>query len=67
MATDKKLNDGPLDEGMLRNSSVGAIELGDHRILRLDELTADDRALAEQFGYQPVRLTINQTPVCLGQ
>jgi hypothetical protein len=33
---------------------TNAIELPDKRVVQLDELSANDRALAEQFGYQPV-------------
>jgi hypothetical protein len=48
----------PLDEGSLRRNSVGLLEIQDahgrRRTVQLDELSAADRALAEQFGYKPV-------------
>jgi hypothetical protein len=59
--TDKELTTGPIDAGALRRNSVGTVELRDakgrRRTVQLDELDAADRALAEQFGYKPVRKT----------
>ena len=50
---------GPLNESVLRRHSVATLEINDpsgrRRTVQLDELNADDRALAEQFGYKPVR------------
>ncbi|KAJ9641647.1 polyamine transporter tpo5 [Knufia peltigerae] len=47
----------PLNESDLRRHSVGMVEIQDshgRRTVQLDELSAADRALAEQFGYKPV-------------
>ena len=56
------LNPG-MDTSGLRRRSVGTVEIADpsgrRRTVQLDELTAEDRALAEQFGYKPVRLSQN--------
>jgi hypothetical protein len=41
-------------EKTVKAKNANAIELADKRIVQLDELSANDRALAEQFGYQPV-------------
>lgn len=38
----------------VKSKGANAVELADKRIVQLDELSANDRALAEQFGYQPV-------------
>jgi hypothetical protein len=50
---------GPIDAADLRRHSVGTVEIQDakgrRRTVQLDELNAADRALAEQFGYKPVR------------
>ena len=44
--------------GELRQRSVGAIEFQDEhgrrKTVHLDEMTEDDRELAEKFGYNPV-------------
>jgi hypothetical protein len=49
----------PLDTGSLRRRSVGILEFQDsqgrRKTVQLDELSDADRALAEQFGYKPVR------------
>lgn len=49
---------GVVDDGHLRRRSVGTIEIQDRsgrrKTVQLDELSAADRALAEQFGYKPV-------------
>ncbi|CRG86555.1 putative amino-acid permease C15C4,04c [Talaromyces islandicus] len=41
-------------EKSIKSKDANAIELPDKRIVQLDELSANDRALAEQFGYRPV-------------
>ncbi|KAH8697883.1 putative amino acid permease [Talaromyces proteolyticus] len=41
-------------EKAARQNVRSQVELPDHRIVQLDELSAADRVLAEQFGYQPV-------------
>lgn len=47
------------NETALRKRSVGTVELqtadGRRKTVQLDDLSAADRALAEQFGYKPVR------------
>jgi hypothetical protein len=46
-------------EGQARRRSTGVIEMTDakgrRKTVQLDELNEADRALAEQFGYKPVR------------
>ena len=47
-----------------RKRSVAALELGTdekgrRNTIQVDELNVADRALAEQFGYKPVRLPID--------
>ncbi|KIW49180.1 hypothetical protein PV05_10880 [Exophiala xenobiotica] len=58
MAANENKTTVPLDEGNLRRNSVGMLEIQDshgrRRTVQLDELSAADRALAEQFGYKPV-------------
>ncbi len=58
MDTNKETTTGPIDTGNLRRQSVGTVEIQDasgrRRTVQLDELSAEDRALAEQFGYKPV-------------
>lgn len=58
MATNTGALNVPIDEGELRRRSVGTVEIQDshgrRRTVQLDELSAADRALAEQFGYKPV-------------
>jgi len=48
-----------LEGGNVRRRSTGVIELTDdkgrRKTVQLDELNEADRALAEQFGYKPVR------------
>lgn len=48
-----------LDAGQLRKRSIGTVEFQDasgrRKTVQLDELNEADRALAEQFGYKPVR------------
>ena len=43
----------------LRKRSIGTLEIngpdGRRKTVQLDEMSAADRALAEQFGYKPVR------------
>jgi hypothetical protein len=55
----KEITTNPIDAGELRRNSVGTIEIQDargrRRTVQLDELSSADRALAEQFGYKPVR------------
>ena len=55
----QEMNTGQLDAGALRRNSAGVIEIQDskgrRKTVQLDELSAADRALAEQFGYKPVR------------
>ncbi|KAK7892701.1 polyamine transporter tpo5 [Exophiala xenobiotica] len=57
-AAHENTTSAPLDEGALRRNSVGLLEIQDahgrRRTVQLDELSAADRALAEQFGYKPV-------------
>lgn len=36
-------------------NASGSVNHNGQRIVQLEELSAADRALAEQFGYQPVR------------
>lgn len=59
METSSGLQAQPLDAGELRKRSVGTVEFQDEkgrrRTVQLDELNEADRALAEQFGYKPVR------------
>ena len=64
MATVEKQNAsgleaGPMDASHLRRRSMGSVELTDksgrRRTVQLDELNEADRALAEKFGYKPVR------------
>jgi hypothetical protein len=50
----------PTEAGQgMRRRSVGTIEMTDdkgrRKTVQLDELNEADRALAEQFGYKPVR------------
>lgn len=56
----KDVSTGPINEGELRRHSVGTVEIQDshgrRKTVQLDELSAADRALAEQFGYKPVGL-----------
>ncbi|KIW16053.1 hypothetical protein PV08_06104 [Exophiala spinifera] len=58
MAMNVETTTGPLNETELRRHSVGMLEIQDahgrRRTVQLDELSAADRALAEQFGYKPV-------------
>lgn len=46
-------------EGQIRRRSNGVIEMTDEKgrrkTVQLEELSEADRALAEQFGYKPVR------------
>jgi hypothetical protein len=58
MATNRDTTIGPINTGELRRHRVGTIEIQDasgRRTVQLDELGAADRALAERFGYKPVR------------
>ncbi|KAK6382727.1 uncharacterized protein PV06_03684 [Exophiala oligosperma] len=58
MAMNVDTTTAPLNESDLRRHSVGMVEIQDshgrRRTVQLDELSAADRALAEQFGYKPV-------------
>lgn len=58
MATKEDVGIGPVKADELPTHSVGIIEIQDasgrKTVVQLDELCAADRALAEQFGYNPV-------------
>ena len=49
------------DMSGLRKRSIASVELQDgsgrRRTVQLDDLSSEDRALAEKFGYKPVRLS----------
>jgi hypothetical protein len=44
-----------LDKSTAPPNAPGPVKKDNQRIVQLDELSDADRALAEQFGYQPVR------------
>lgn len=59
MEPDSDLKPQQMAAGGARRRSIGTIEMTDdkgrRKTVQLDELSEADRALAEQFGYKPVR------------